>query len=359
MCYGFDGEGALERSAVTRGIDRRTFVGGAVGAAVSAGMAGAALASAAPAQAVADNTPQRRVPLNRISLQLWTMRDAFGWPSESEAVQRDRYRATLRQVAAIGYPRVELALGYFGHTVNQLNTFYRQIGVRPTSSHDGISATPAEAETKFENAARLGQQYVVVPYLEAPLTLTPAQRRAQWQQWAEQMNAEAEMARDYGLRYGYHNHAHEFVDDLGGGTVPWDVLTSRLDRRLVHFELDIYWAVTGLMLSGQAREATAETEVIDLIRSIPQRVRQYHVKDRDPGQAANRTDGPQFFADAGTGMIDFGRIFDASSAEEYIIENDAPDVSPLQTARVGYRYLSTLIFGNEAKALRGRAGRPA
>ena len=58
-------------------------------------------------------------------------------------------------------------------------------------------------------------------------------------------------------------------------------------------------------------------------------------------------------------MIDFGRIFDANAAEEYIIENDAPDVSPLRTARVGFRYLSTLIYGDEARALRGRAGRPA
>jgi sugar phosphate isomerase/epimerase len=352
MCYGFDGESALERTVENRGIDRRTVLRGMLGTAVAAGVSGSVLGGAAPAGAVADNQRGRRVPLDRISIQLWTLRDAFGWPDAPEAEQRARYEATLRRVADIGYPRVELALGYFGHTVAQLRRFYRSIGVRPTSSHDGLTDTADALRTKLENAAALDQQYIVVPYLEAPLSLTPAQRRAQWQQWAERMNVEAAAARRYGLRYGYHNHAHEFGDDLGGGLTPWDVLTTELDRRLVHFEMDIYWIATGLMWSGQAREATVETEIIDRIRSIPQRVRQYHVKDRDPGQPAHRTDGPQVFADPGTGMIDFGRIFDASAAEEYIVENDSPDVTPLQTAEVGYRYLSTLVFPDE---VRGRS----
>jgi sugar phosphate isomerase/epimerase len=349
MCYGFDGAAALERTAESGGVGRRTFMRGAIGAAVTAGVAASAVGGATSAEARANNNNQRRVPLDRISIQLWTLRDAFGWPNASAARQREMYRSTLRQVADIGYPRVELALGYFGHTPQQLRSFYRNIGVRPTSAHTDLTTTDAAMEQKFENALVIGQQYSVVPYLEAPLTLTPAQRRSQWQQWAERMNQEAEVARQYGLRFGYHNHAHEFVDDVGGGLVAWDILMAELDPRLVHLELDIYWAATGLMASGQAREATAETEVIDLIRSVRLRVRQYHVKDRDPGRPANRTNGEQFFADPGTGMIDFGRIFDASAAEEYIVENDAPDVSPLQTARVGYRYLSTLVFPNEAR----------
>ena len=53
--------------------------------------------------------------------------------------------------------------------------------------------------------------------------------RSEWETWADQMNAEAAQARRWGLKYGYHNHAHEFTIDLGGGLTPWEVLTSRLD----------------------------------------------------------------------------------------------------------------------------------
>jgi hypothetical protein len=67
-----------------------------------------------------------------------------------------------------------------------------------------------------------------------------------------QMNAEAAAARRYGLRYGSHNHAYEFTIDLGGGPTPWEVLTSHLDRKLVHLDVDLYWAYTCGVNTGAA-----------------------------------------------------------------------------------------------------------
>ena len=48
--------------------------------------------------------------------------------------------------------------------------------------------------------------------------------------------------------------------------------------------------------------------------------------------------------DLGTGMIDFPRIFASHRVEEFIVENDTPDVTPEQTARVGYDYLRDVRF---------------
>ena len=168
----------------------------------------------------------------------------------------------------------------------------------------------------------------VVPFLQSD-------ELADWQQWADQMNAEAAIAGRYGLRYGYHNHAHEFTTDLGGGVTPWQVLTERLDPSLVHLEVDLYWAVTGGINSGEGID-DPEQFAIDTIKAAPQTVRQYHVKDR------HSSDGDM--ADLGTGFIEFARIFRSHTVEEYIVENDTPDVTPLQTAEVGYDYLLTLRF---------------
>jgi len=52
----------------------------------------------------------------------------------------------------------------------------------------------------------------------------------------------------------------------------------------------------------------------------------------------------QYGLDLGTGMIDFTRIFKEHSVLEYIVENETPDVTPQQTAEVGYRYLRELRF---------------
>jgi sugar phosphate isomerase/epimerase len=265
-------------------------------------------------------TGRSKVPPGLISIQLWTVRDAL-WGAPG-------FDATLTAIADMGYPKVEQALGYFGRTAAELRAFYDGIGIMATSSHDGISPGPDALEEKIENALTLGQSYIVVPFLSSP-------NLDDWKLWTAQMNSEAEVARSAGLRYGYHNHAHEFTTDLGGGTTPWEVLTDELDPSLVHLEIDIYWAVTGGIQSGDGA-ADPEGFTIDVISSAPQDVLQYHVKDR------HAADGDM--ADLGTGMIDFARVFQAHKVDEYIVENDTPDVTPLQTAQVGYSYLRNLRF---------------
>ena len=49
-------------------------------------------------------------------------------------------------------------------------------------------------------------------------------------------------------------------------------------------------------------------------------------------------------ADLGTGVIDFAKVFRSHGVEEYIVENDSPDVTPLTTAAVGHLYLDHLRY---------------
>ncbi|GAA1211878.1 sugar phosphate isomerase/epimerase family protein [Prauserella alba] len=319
MCYGFDGESAVRRALGERGLSRRGALRTALGGAVGAGLLAAGVAAPA-AQATVKGTGRHRVPPGLISMQLYTVRSALqGEPG---------FDATLRMLADTGYPKVEQALGYFGRTARELRAFYDSIGVSATSGHDGISDSEQALHTKIDNALTLGQSYMVVPYLNSS-------DKADWQRWAERMNHEADVARSAGLHYGYHNHAHEFTIDLGGGVTPWQVLTSELDPKLVHLEIDIYWVVRGGIESGDgARDP--EGFAIDTMRAAPQQVLQYHVKDR------HAHDGDM--ADLGTGHIDFARIFRAHSVREYIVENDTPDVSVPRTSEVGYSYLRNLRF---------------
>ncbi|MCD4527099.1 sugar phosphate isomerase/epimerase [Nocardioides sp. cx-173] len=286
-----------------------------------AGLGVAAGLGAAPAVAAQGrghgHGRRRSVPHDKISIQLYTLRAALGGQPGFDVV--------LQRLAQYGYEKVELA-GYYGRTAAQLRDFLQGLGIRATSSHDGISATPAALRTKLENAATLGQRYVVVPYLASA-------SRADWETWADQMNAEARQARRWGLRYGYHNHAHEFTTDLGGGLTPWEVLTERLDPRYVHLEVDLYWVYTGGVNLGVA---DPDRFTIDVIRRAPQEVRQFHVKDRDAATGD--------MADLGTGVVDFARIFRTHTVEEYIVENDTPDVTPLTSAAVGHLYLDHLEY---------------
>jgi sugar phosphate isomerase/epimerase len=237
----------------------------------------------------------------------------------------------MRRIADMGYPRVEMA-GYYGRTAAQIRSFFDSLGIQATSSHDGISGSEAALEQKIQNALTLGQSYIVVPYLNS-------KNIDDWKRWAEQMNHEAEVARSAGLRYGYHNHAHAYTIDLGNAKRPWDVITSEFDPALVHLENDLYWLVTGGLASGDGVE-DPEGFAIEVMRSAPQQVLQYHVKDKVVDPANPYSD----MVDLGTGTIDFPRIFRANAVHEYIMENDTPDVSPTQTAQVGYQYLRNVRF---------------
>jgi sugar phosphate isomerase/epimerase len=318
MCFGYDGEGALRRSLAEKGASRRSLFAGAAAGVAGAAVLGGGLAAPAAARGGRGGHGHRRsVPHDRISIQLYTLRDAMGGEPGFDTV--------LTRLAQYGYEKVEFA-GYYGRTAEQIRDQLDDLGLRASSSHEGISADAESLHTKLENAVTLGQRYVVVPYLNS-------NSLSEWQTWADQMNAEAAVARKYGLRYGYHNHAHEFTIDLGGGLTPWEVLTSRLDPRLVHLEIDLYWAYTGGVNTGAA---DPDRFAIEVIHKAPQRVRQFHVKDRDAATGD--------MCDLGTGVVNFPRIFRTHQVEEYIVENDTPDVTPLTSAAVGHLYLDHLRY---------------
>ena len=323
MCFGYDGEGALQRSLEEKGASRRNlFRGAALGAAglaaVGSGLAVPAAAGERDDRGHGDRGG-RKVPHHGISIQLYTLRDAMEDVAGFDLV--------MNRLAQYGYEKVELAGNYGGRTPRQLRAFLDDLGIRASSSHDGLSdGDTAAMHTKFGRAVTLGQKYVVVPFLDGD-TLE------YWEDAAEQMNTEAALAKRYGLHYGYHNHAHEFTTDLGNGLTPWEVLTENLDRRLVHLEVDLYWVYTGGVNSGATNPLKFAT---DVIRDAPQEVRQYHVKDRDAATGD--------MCDLGTGVIDFATIFRSHSVKEYIVENDTPDITPLATAAVGHVYLDHLRY---------------
>jgi sugar phosphate isomerase/epimerase len=329
MCYGYDGDAALRESLERKGASRRGLLRGA-----AAGAAGAAvLGAGAPALAARTGRdehpgkgPRHGVRSDRISIQLYTLRSRMRDDAEIQLM--------LDQLATFGYERVERA-GLYSYTAAQLKAALDARGIWASSSHDGIAADAAGLNKKLDDANTFRQKYINVAYLNSP-------NKSDWQLWAEQMNTEAEAARRRGLRYGYHNHAHEFTIDLGGGETPWDVLTSELDPKLVHFEIDLYWAYTGGVNTGAADPLQF---AIDVVKSSPLAVRQYHVKDRHGADAAALYDEtPGDMADLGLGVIDFPAIFKAHQVEEYIVENDSPDFWPAATANTGFRYLEGLDF---------------
>ncbi|GAB3936016.1 sugar phosphate isomerase/epimerase family protein [Micromonospora vulcania] len=292
-------------------------------ATVSAAAVGAAGLLAGPAAASAGHSHgRRRVPVDRISIQLYTLRDQLAADLPG----------SLAELRRIGYRRVEHA-GFVGRTAAQFRAALDAAGLRATSGHTGIPQ-PFDAaawERALEDANVVGSQKIVHPYFGRDASGRPYRDPAVYRALARDLNKAGRLAERAGLDFGYHNHQLEFVP-LTDGSTGFEILTGQTDPRLVHFELDLYWTWRGAH------------DPVDVIGANRGRIRQVHVKDLD-------VEGG--FADLGDGVIDFGRIFAherEAGLEEYIVERDDAGTAPrtpadaLDTARVGFEYLASLRY---------------
>jgi sugar phosphate isomerase/epimerase len=324
MCTGHDDTAGREEVAR---LSRRGFLRTA---AATAAVVGTSSALAAPAlaqegSAGSQGHSRHRVPRDQISIQLFTLRDQLAIDLEG----------TLQALADIGYTRVEHA-GFVGRTVTEFKAALDAAGLRATSGHVLIPQPfdPAAWSASLADANTLGSRYIVHPFFGINFATGEVTRTtAPWRAFARDLNRAGRMARDAGLKLGYHNHNWEFfrLTDNPSRTA-YDVLTDSTDPDLVHLEMDLFWVTRG------ARDP------VDLIEQNKGRVLQYHVKDMN--QAGS-------FEDPGQGLIDFARILrhsDEAGVKEYIVERDDAGTAPrepadaLDTARVGYQYLSTVRF---------------
>jgi sugar phosphate isomerase/epimerase len=300
-------------------LSRRNLLGAAAAGAAAIG-APAALASPAAAHGGGGNP--HRVPRDQISVQLYTLRNQLAVDLEG----------SFTELAEIGYKRVEHA-GFVGRTAAQFRAALDNAGLRATSGHAGIPQ-PWNAETwkrTLEDAAIVGNKYIVHPYFGTDAT-GPIRNAAVYRAFAADLNKAGELARRAGLSFGYHNHHNEFLRQTGTEITGFDILTGDTDPRLVHLEVDIYWAWRGA------------ADPVDLIEKNRRRIKQVHVKDMSVSSS---------FADPGDGLIDFERVFRRAGEAglvEYIVERDdagSPPRTPAQaldTARVGYNYLTGLRY---------------
>lgn len=280
-------------------LDRRTFLG-----ALAWGVAGVGLLGCEGRVAQG-----ARVPGRRLGVQLYTVRTLM---------ERD-VAATLGAVAGIGYAEVETA-GLYGLAPEAFRGLLDGYELVSPAGHVPIAALRQDLEGALAVAEFLGQQWLVVPWLDQ------AERtEAGYRAVAAELNRFGAAATDRGLRMCYHNHEFEF-EDLGGGLTGYGILLDETDPALVDVELDLYWAVR------------AGRDPVALFDAHPGRFALCHVKDmRDRGGAETQ-------ADVGAGDIPFGDIFahaERAGLRHYFVEHDDP-ADPLGSIRSSYAHLRQL-----------------
>jgi len=156
-----------------------------------------------------------------------------------------------------------------------------------------------EFQRAVDDAAELGAEYLVCPYLQAE------ERKSidQYKVLAELLQKCGEMCQKSGLGFAYHNHEFEF--EKLQGQIPFDILLET-DPYFVKLELDIYWV------------RYAGLDPINIIRENAGRIPLWHVKDLS-------LDDDKKMTEVGNGIIDWEQLFryQAESGMRYFyIEQD-------------------------------------
>jgi sugar phosphate isomerase/epimerase len=294
-----------------RAMNRRTFIGSSIAAAVAASR---------PAWSAETHH------IDRVGLQLYTVRD----------LMKKDFDGTIAKVAQIGYKEVEFA-GYYGRLPQDVRAILEKDGLTSPSTHVSYDIVEKNWSETLEAAHTIGHTFVVCPSIDGKQRKTADG----WKRAADLFNRAGESAQKAGIQFAYHNHAFEFEPlEALGNKMPYDFLLAETDPKLVKMEMDLCWITVG----GQ--------DPVKYFDRYPGRFPLVHVKDwstkgpggGDYGGATGGSKKPGHMTDVGQGEIDWKRIFaqsDKAGIQHYIVENDEPK-SAFDDIKISYDYLAKL-----------------
>jgi sugar phosphate isomerase/epimerase len=225
----------------------------------------------------------------QLAVQLYTLRHRLEQDLE----------ATLAQLAEAGAREVELA-GLYGRSAADMRAALDAAGLTACAAHLPID----EFEASIEDAAALGVETVVVPWVQPPETAAAADETV------ARIVAASEVASKAGLGFAYHNHDFEFRP-LDDGSDLW----SRIGAAGLPQEPDVGW----LLVAGR--------DPVAAIGELAGRCPLVHAKD-----VRQKADGTWEDVIAGDGDIDWPAIVAAAQgagATRIVVELDNPSEHPV------------------------------
>ncbi|HKZ39171.1 MAG TPA: TIM barrel protein [Chryseolinea sp.] len=245
-----------------------------------------------------------------VGLQLYSVRDEM---------KKDPL-GTLKQLKAIGYRYVEHAnytdRKFYGYSAKEFKKVLDDLGMKMPSGHTVLGSKHWDTTKKdftdvwkytVEDAATIGQEFVISPSLEKELWKTGDALKG----FMDVFNKSGALCKKSGMKFGYHNHAFEFSEKLDGEIV-YDIMLKNTDPSLVIQQLDI-----GNLYNGGAK-------AIDIVKQYPGRFESMHVKDE-----ITSTEGNEKYESTvlGSGIVNVKEVIDlgrkSAGTKHFIIEQES------------------------------------
>ena len=218
-----------------------------------------------------------------VSIQLYSVRDVINKGTDLNVF--------LKDLAEMGYTSIEAANydngKFYGKTPEEFKSAVEKAGMTVLSSHCSRGLSGEEvASGDFSESLKwwdqsiaahkaAGMKYIVNPGIGVPKTMK------EMKMYCDYFNEIGKRCQQNGMKFGYHNHAHEF--QKVEGQVMYDYMLEHTNPEYVFFQMDVYWVVRG------------QNSPVDYFNKYPGRFKIFHIKDhREIGQS---------------GMVGFDAIF--------------------------------------------------
>lgn len=236
-------------------------------------------------------TAQTKKTKKEVAIQLYSVRDILNRVDNKDGKCDPAYTAILAKLAKMGYTGVEAANynngKFYDRTPRQFKKDVESAGMKVLSSHctrglskEELASGDYSKSLEWWNQCiadhkAAGMKYIVAPWMDVPKTLKDLET------YCAYYNEIGKRCNQQGLRFGYHNHAHEF--QKVEGQVMYDYMLEHTNPEYVFFQMDVYWVVRG------------QNSPVDYFNKYPGRFKIFHIKDhREIGQS---------------GMVGFDAIF--------------------------------------------------
>ena len=274
--------------------------------------------------ALLPNSMFATAPGELMGIQLYSVRDDM---------KKDPL-GTLKQLAGMGYKNVEHAnyvnRKFYGYSAAEIKKILADLGLTMPSGHTVMGRQHWDSSAKdftdewkwtVEDAAVLGQKFVISPWLDATLR----QNYDDMKRYMDVFNKSGELCKKSGMKFGYHNHDFEFSQKLNDVMV-YDIILQNTDPSLVVQQLDI-----GNMYNAGAK-------ALDVMNKYPGRFESMHVKDEIKASGGNDKYESTIL---GKGIIPVKEVIDlgrkSGGTIHFIIEQESyQGKTPLECAKEDY-----------------------
>ncbi len=238
---------------------------------------------------------------------------------------------TLKQLSEMGYQYVEHAnyvnRKFYGFSPSEFKKNLDGLGIKMKSGHTVLGPQHWDAVKKdfndawkytVEDAATVGQQYVISPSLENRYRTNYDELKM----FLDVFNKSGELCKKWGMKFGYHNHDFEFSQKLNG-EIMYDIILKNTDPSLVIQQLD-----TGNLYNGGAK-------TMDIVNQYPGRFMLVHVKDEIKASSGDEKYESTIL---GAGIVNLKSVIDLIRKKtknvHYIIEQESyQGKTPLDCAK--------------------------